>query len=133
MNLSKHCRTRWYSQEEVQQILNIALVHHSTSQTELSYSQILEIAEELNILPETLSLAEQKWLSQQKAIEEHQRFDAVRRLRLQDRTGRYVIINACLIMLNFLTGFSIPWSLYVLIGWGIIRSLDTWRFFKAKA
>lgn len=133
MNLSKHCRTRWYSQEEVQQILNIALVHHSTSQTELSYSQILEIAEELNILPETLSLAEQKWLSQQKAIEKRQRFDAVRRLRLQDRTGRYVIVNACLIMLNFLTGFSIPWSLYVLIGWGMIRSLDTWRFFKAKA
>ncbi|MEH2079978.1 MAG: hypothetical protein V7K89_08160 [Nostoc sp.] len=44
--------TRLYSQEEVQQILNIAVTQHYTSGTELSYAQLLEIAQELQILPE---------------------------------------------------------------------------------
>jgi len=100
--------TRLYSQEEVQQILNIALAQHPTPETELSYSQVLEIAEELQILPETLKLAENKWFSQQEATEKRQEFDAYRLSRLQDRTGRYAIITACLVALNFLSGFSIP-------------------------
>ncbi len=129
MKTSEQPTTCLYSQEEVQQILNIALAQHPTPETKLSYAQVLEIAEELQILPETLKLAENKWLSKQEAIEKRQKFDADRRSRFQERTGRYVIINACLVTLNVLTGFSIPWSLYVLVSWGMIRGLDTWRFF----
>ncbi|MEH2181428.1 2TM domain-containing protein [Nostoc sp.] len=121
--------TRLYSQEEVQQILNIAVAQHYTSETELSYAQLLEIVQELQILPETLELAENKWLNQQEATENRRKFDASQRSRLRARTSRYIIINACLVAINFLTGFSVPWSLYVLILWGMVRGLDTWRFF----
>lgn len=129
MKTSEQPTTCLYSQEEVQQILNIALAQHPTPETKLSYAQLVEIAEELQILPETLKLAENKCLSKQEAIEKRQKFDADRRSRFQDRTGRYVIINACLVTLNVLTGFNIAWSLYVLVFWGMIRGLDTWRFF----
>lgn len=127
--MSEQSLSHLYSQEEVQQILNVALAQHPTPDTELSYSQVLEIAEELQIFPETLKLAEKKWLNQEKVAKKCRELDADRRSRLQDRTGRYVIINACLVTLNFLTGFSVPWSLYVLISWGMVRGLDTWRFF----
>ena len=132
MNASEQSLTRLYSQEDVQQILNIALAQHPTSGTELSYSQLLEIAEELQIHPTTLKLAENKWLSQQEATKNCQEFDAYRPSKLQDRLGRYVIINTSLIALNFLTGFGVPWSLYVIISWGTIRSLDMWRFFYQR-
>lgn len=54
MNASEQSITRLYSQKDVQQILNIALAQHPTSGTELSYSQLLEIVEELQIHPTTL-------------------------------------------------------------------------------
>ena len=37
------------------------------------------------------------------------------------------IVNVCLVPLNFLTGFGVPWSLYILISWGMVRGVDTWR------
>lgn len=37
------------------------------------------------------------------------------------------IVNVCLVPLNFLTGFGLPWSLYILISWGMVRGVDTWR------
>jgi 2TM domain len=38
-------------------------------------------------------------------------------------------VNACLIPLNFFTGFGVPWSLYVLTSWGIVRGVAAWRVF----
>lgn len=132
MNSFEQSLPRLYSQEEAQQILSIALTQHYALKTELSYSQVLEIAEELQIHADTFKQAENKWINQQKEIKKRHEFDAYRQLKLQDRLGRYGIVNTCLLALNFLTGFSVPWSLYVLISWGIIRSLDVWRFFDRR-
>jgi hypothetical protein len=132
MNPSEQSPTRSYSQEDVQQILNLALAQHPTSGTELSYAQLLEIADELRIPPEALKLAENKWLTHQGATEKRQEFDDYRRSKLQNKWGRYAIINTCLVGLNFLTGFGIPWSFYVLIFWGMARGLDTWKFFYQR-
>lgn len=116
-----------YSQEDVQQIVNMALAQKSYVESELSDAQLLEISQELNISPESIEVAKVQWIDRQKIIEKHQQFDAYRRSKLQDRFGRYAIVNACLIPLNFLTGFVFPWSLYVLISWGIVRGVDGWR------
>ena len=121
--------TRSYSQEDVQQILNIALAQHPNTDTALSYAQLLEIADELRIAPETLQLAENKWLVQQSSSAKFQEFDTYRRSKFQDKLGKYTITNACLVALNFLTGFGVPWSLYVLIFWGMGFGLDAWKFF----
>jgi hypothetical protein len=118
-----------YSQEDIQEILNIALAEHSTLDTDLPHSQLLEIAQELGISTEKIELAKDRWFSQQQAIEKHQEFNRYRRSKLQDRFGKYAIVNACLIPLNFFTGFGVPWSLYVLASWGIVRGVSAWRVF----
>ncbi len=132
MNFSEQSLTRAYSQEDVQQILNIALAQYPSSDAELSYSQLLEIADELRISPDTLQLAEKKWLSQQGAANKRLEFDAYRKTKFQEKLGKYTITNACLIALNFLTGFGLPWSLYVLIFWGMSFGLDAWKFFYQR-
>jgi 2TM domain len=129
MDFSKQSLTHTYSQEDVREIIDIALANHSTLDTELSYSQLLEIAQELSIAPETIELAKNQWFDRQQAIKKHQDFDLYRRSKLQDRLGKYAIVNACLIPLNFFTGFGVPWSLYVLSSWGIVRGVAAWRVF----
>jgi hypothetical protein len=132
MNSSEQSLARSYSQEDVQQILNIALAQHPSTGTELSYTQLLEIADELRIAPDTLKLAENKWLSQQGASQKIQEFEAYRRSKFQDKLGKYTITNGCLVALNLLTGFGVPWSLYVLICWSMSFGLDTWKFFYQR-
>jgi 2TM domain len=129
MDFPKQPSTHAYSQEDVREILDIAMADRSTLDPDLSHPQLLEIAQELSISPETIELAKNQWLSQQQAIKKHQDFDLYRRSKLQDRLGKYAIVNACLIPLNFFTGFSVPWSLYVLTSWGIVRGVAVWRVF----
>jgi 2TM domain len=128
MNSSEQSLTRSYSQEDVQQILNIALAQHPSSDTELSYTQLLEIADELRISPDTLKLAETSWISQRGTTEKRQEFEAYRKSKFQDKLGKYTITNTCLVALNFLIWSSTPWSLYVLIFWGMGFGLDAWKF-----
>ena len=57
MDFLKKSSTRSYSQEDVQEIMNIALANHATTNAELSHSQLLEIAQELDISPDSIELA----------------------------------------------------------------------------
>ena len=132
MNSSEQALTRSYTQEDVQQILNIALAQHPDADTELSYAQLSEIAEELRIEPSTLKLAETKWLTQQGTSAKLQEFNNYRRSKLEAKFGKYAITNTCLVAINFLTGFGIPWSLYVLIFWGMGVGLDAWKLFYQR-
>jgi hypothetical protein len=132
MDFLPRLSTRSYRQEDIQEILNIALAEHSTLDTDLPHSQLLEIAQELGISPETIELASDRWLSRQQATRKHQEFNLHRRSKLQDRFGKYAIVNACLIPLNFFTGFGVPWSLYVLTSWGIVRGVAAWRVFYQR-
>jgi hypothetical protein len=118
-----------YSQEDIQEILSIALAERSTLDTDLPHSQLLEIAQELGISTEMIELAKDQWLSQQQAIKKHQEFNRYRRSKQQDRFSKYAIVNSCLIPLNFFTGFGVPWSLYVLASWGVVRGVSAWRVF----
>ena len=129
MDSSQRSSTPAYCQEDIREILNIALAERSTLDTKLSDAQLLEIAEELSIAPETIELAKDRWIAGQQAIQKHREFDLYRRSKLQDRLGKYAIVNTCLIPLNFFTGFGIPWSLYILTSWGIMRGVAAWRVF----
>jgi 2TM domain len=129
MNSSEQSLTRSYSQEDVQQILNIALAQYPQTDTELSYAQLLEIADEMRISPDTLKLAENSWLTQQTSSEKFKEFEVYRQSKFQEKLGKYLITNTCLVALNFLTGFGVPWSLYVLISWSMGFGLDAWKFF----
>jgi hypothetical protein len=132
MDFSQRSLTRSYSQEDVREIMNIALVNYSTLDTELSYSQLLEIAQELSISPDSIELAKSQWIDLHGEIKKHQQFDSYRRSKLKDRFGKYAIVNACLLPLNFFTGFGVPWSLYILTSWGIVRGVAAWRVFYQR-
>jgi hypothetical protein len=129
MDFLKQPLTHIYSQEDVREILNIAMADRSTLDPELSHTQLLEIAQELSISPETIEIAKNQWLDRQQVTKKYQDFDLYRRSKLQDRLGKYAIVNACLLPLNFLTGFGVPWSLYVLTSWGIVGGVAAWRVF----
>jgi len=86
---TKESTVKLYSSEDTHQILKIALERHSIIDSQLSHSQLLEIAQELSISPESLDIAQNQWLRQQQLIEKHQQFELYRRSKLQDRLGKY--------------------------------------------
>ena len=117
---------RSYSQEDIQQILSIAIARQSDD-TEFSYQQLLEIAEELEITPEALQQSEIDWQSQNTIVRQKQTFDLFRRHKLQKKVGNYAIANSFLVALDLLQGDGLSWALYVLLIWGLKVGLDSWN------
>ncbi len=122
---------RIYSQEDIQQILNLAIARH-TYQGEFSRSQLLEIAADLGISEVMLSQAEQDWLQVSEEQRQQEIFKRLRRSTLRQKIGRFGIVNAGLLSLNALTGFESAWSLYVLCGWGLLLGLETFNTFHVE-
>lgn len=117
--------TRSYQQEEIQQILNIAIARQ-VHQGEFSHEQLLEIAAELEIPPETLQAAEREWRIQQSDAQKRQEFNIYRRAKLQKRFGNYLVVNSFFVLLNLIGG-ELSWSLYILLFSGLGLGFDTWK------
>ncbi|MDX2216209.1 MAG: 2TM domain-containing protein [Oculatellaceae cyanobacterium bins.114] len=126
MLTSETAMTDLYSQEDVQEILHLAIARQ-TDAGELTRAQLLEIADELGISTTDLQLAEQEWIARQGENRERQAFNLYRRHRLKQRSIRFAIVNAFLILLNLLTSGGVTWSLYVLLGWGVLMALSAWK------
>ncbi|BAY49138.1 hypothetical protein SAMD00079811_67670 [Scytonema sp. HK-05] len=125
--------TRTYSQEDIQQILHLAIARQADDKDkEFSYEQLLEIAAELEISPETLKQAERDWLEQLGEIQQRQAFNAHRQGRFKKRFGNYAIVNAFLLSLDLLSGGGLSWSLYILLCCGLAAGLDGWNTFQTK-
>jgi len=118
--------TRSYYQEDIQQILNIAIARQA-HKGEFSREQLLEIAAELEISPECLQAAERDWLVQQSDIQKRQEFNVFRRGKLQKRFGNYLIVNSFLVLLNLVGAGELSWSLYILLFSGLGLGFDTWN------
>ena len=131
MTISEPKITRSYHQEDIQQILQIAIARQA-HEGEFSHEQLLEIAAELEISPECLQIAEREWLSQQTDIQKRQEFNTYRRSKLQKRVGNYVIVNSFLVLLNLVSAGDLSWSLYVVLFWGLGLGLDTWNTYQYK-
>ncbi|MDZ8183490.1 MAG: 2TM domain-containing protein [Nostoc sp. ChiSLP02] len=124
---------RSYSQEDVQQILNLAIARQANDKdTEFSYEQLLEIAAELEISPESLKLAERDWIMQQSQVQQRRAFDTYRKRMLQKRLGNYAIFNSFLILVDLIAGGGISWSVYILLFCGLPVGLDIWNTFQIK-
>jgi hypothetical protein len=123
---------RCYSQEDVQQILQLAIARQANDEKEFSGEVLLEIAAELDISPECLKLAEDDWLAKQGEIQHREAFNIHRQRRFKMRAGNYVIFNTFLIMMDLLTGGGINWSLYFVLFWGMLVGLDGWNTFQTK-
>ena len=120
-----------YSQEEVQQILYLAITRKA-DQGELSREQLWEIAAELDIDSESIQAAEEDWLNNRLLDRKRQEFDRYRRDQLKQKAIRYLIVNTFLVSLDLLTAGILSWSKFVLIIWGLGLSLETWKTFQTK-
>ncbi len=124
--------SRCYSQEDVQQILQLAIARQTDDDKEFSHEVLLEIAAELDISPETLKLAEEDWVTKQGEIQHRQAFNIHRKRRFKKRAGNYAIINTFLLSMDFITGGGLSWSLYIVLFWGMFVGLDGWNTFQTK-
>ena len=78
MPISETQISRSYNQEDIQQILHLAIARQ-VHEAEFTHEQLVEIATELDISPESLQLAEQEWQSQQGELRHRQDFNTYRR------------------------------------------------------
>jgi hypothetical protein len=131
MTVSANPMARSYSQEDIQQILNLAIAQQAHA-GEFSHEQLLEIATELGISAAGLQVAEQEWLNQQGELQKRQAFNAHRWHNLQKRFSKYLIVNTFLVLLNLVTGFSFPWSLYIVLFSGLGLGLNVWSIYQTK-
>ena len=120
-----------YSQEEVQEILHMAIARKS-DQGELTREQLREIAAELEIDEQSLAAAEQDWLKQKSLVQKKQEFNEYRKDILKQKAIKYVIVNGFLISINVIGAGTITWATYILLVWGIGLSLDTWKTFHVQ-
>ena len=131
MTVSDSRIARTYHQEDIQQILQIAIARQAY-QGEFSHEQLVEIAEELEISPECLQVAEQEWLAKQADNRHRLEFNQHRRRRLQKRIGNYVIVNAFFVMLSLISSGGLSWLLYISAFWGLFLGLDAWNTYQSQ-
>lgn len=133
MSASELDRPQSYTQEDVQQILQLAIASKTdTDNEELSREQLLEIAAELDIEGESLQAAEKAWLVQKSNQRQQLAFDLYRQDKLKQKAIGFAIVNTFLISLNLIAVGHLSWALYILLLWGLKLSLDTWKTFQSK-
>ncbi len=139
MSVAEPRPTCSYRQEDIQQILQIAIERSSrdasarqASEGEFSRQQLLEIAVELDISAECLEAAERDWLAQQSQFQRRQAFDRYRHGKLKRLLSKYLIVNAFLVPLNFVSSGHLSWSLYILLGWGLGITLTAWNTYQVE-
>ena len=118
-----------YSQEDVQQILQLAIASRPID-GDFSRVQLLEMADELGISPENLQEAEKQWLARQDEYKERQQFDSFRRSQLKQNFVRYTIVNVFVVGLNLVLFHSANFGLTIALLWGLVLALKTWKTYE---
>ena len=120
-----------YSQEDIQEILQLAIAYRQTDD-ELSREQLWEIASELDISNATIQSAERNWL-ESKAIDRQRRaFNLQRRQKFKQKLTKFAIIHTFLVSFNFIVASTLSWSLYILLFWGLGIALNGWKAYQSK-
>jgi 2TM domain len=135
MNSAQNSAITTYSQEDIQQILNLALTRKNTT-GDLAFSpqQLVEIAEEMDIDLSTLKAAQLDWAQNQSSSQQKIEFDQYRYQKFQKGLGRFAITSIFLVGINIvaLGGTSFLWSLGVLGFWGMGLALQGWNVYQLK-
>jgi 2TM domain len=122
---------RSYTQEDIQQILHLAITRQASDQErEFSYEQLQEIASELEISPELLRQAEGDWIVKQGEAQQRLAFSTYRQKQFYKRIGNYAIVNGFLLMVDFVGGWGISWAIYPLLMSILAVGLDGWNNFN---
>jgi hypothetical protein len=113
-----HAVARNYTRDEVKTILDRALERQHDPSEAVSHDDLLAIGKEIGVAPDALEAAAT-------GVREERRVEAHVEARIQRArrgfTGHalaFVMVNLMLGVANFVTA-PVPWSLMVLLGWGI--------------
>jgi len=131
MSVLENKTPSFYRQEDIQQILNLAIARQA-DQGELSREQLVEIAKELGISTENILQAEQEWIVRQEEQQKRRKFNLYRTLQLKKSFGKFIIINAFLIVINLLSAGQLSWSLYILLLWGMGLGVKVWNNYQLQ-
>ena len=123
--------TELYVSEDAQQILQIAIAKE-TEAGELTRTQLMEIAAELNISSETMQLAEQEWRSLQNKSQQQALFNQHKRQKFQHHLIRYGIVNVFLLLLGLAWPPMYGLFKFVAITWGLVLTLHGWRAYQSS-
>ena len=118
-----------YQVEDIQEILQLAIARRDED-SELTRTQLEEIAADLGIAETDLALAEEAWRTNKLIDCKKREFNLYRRNVLKNKTIRFGIINGFLMGLNGLDSGHLSWSLYVLLIWGLFFSLKSWQLWQ---
>lgn len=124
--------TEFYSQDDVQQILQVAIARQAYTE-ELTRGQMMEIAADLGISPVELQLAEQEWIAHRQEMQERQAFNLYRQGQFRQHLIKYLIVNIFLVVLDLFTSGGVTWSTYVVLGWGLGLALDAWKTYQTDS
>jgi hypothetical protein len=97
-----------YSQEDIQQILNLAIARQASEDLPehmLSRVQLLEIADEMGIPLATLNAAEKDWQDRKVMLSSRRDFDLYRRTRFYKTSIRYVLVSGCFALPGLIFGW----------------------------
>ncbi|MEM8721585.1 MAG: 2TM domain-containing protein [Cyanobacteria bacterium P01_G01_bin.39] len=120
-----------YNQEDIQQILQLAIAKHHTEE-ELTRQQLWEIAAELDISNATIQEAERDWLDQKVIDRQRRAFDLHRRQKFKQKLTKYAIVNTFIVSFNLIVAGTLSWSLYILLFWGLGVALNGWKAYQSK-
>lgn len=119
-----------YSQEDIQQILQLAIARHHI-EDELTRQQLWEIASELEISNAVIQSAEREWLERKALDLQRQAFNLHRRQKFKQKLTKFAIINTFLLGFNLVAAGSLTWSLYILLFWGLGVALNGWKAYQS--
>ena len=119
-----------YRSEDVQEILQRALVLKQSGA--YSREQLVEMATELGISPETLQDAEQEWLAQRDGARERRLFNAYRRKKFRAHLIPYLAVNTFLVLINLTTDRSYFWAIFPILGWGLGLFFHGWSAYQTE-
>ncbi len=130
MSNTETASDRVYTQEEIQNILNLAIADHAY-QGEFSRSQLFEIASDLGISEAIIRKAEQTWMSTKKDLATRDEFNQYRQSDLKQKLVRFGLVNAGFLTVNtlVLNGFFWPVHILVLVSWGVALGLKIWNVY----
>lgn len=129
MSMTAPTAPETYQVEDIQEILQLAIAQREAD-SELTRTQLEEIAADLGIPQTDLVLAEKTWRSQKLVNRKKRDFNLYRRDVLKNKTIRFGIVNVFLLGLNTLDAGYPSWSLYVLLIWGLFFSLKSWQLWQ---
>ncbi len=116
---------RLASDEDVDEILKLALRRQDGSDQDLR-GRLAVAAQELGISDEDLETAENEYLSNKADTREFLEYKRRRRRELREHVFSYVIVNAMLVAVNWISSGKLTWAVWPILGWGVGLAFHAW-------